>query len=286
MQALWMVVASFFFACMGACVKLAAATHSAMEIVFYRSFISLLFMLALVKLRGVSLRTPHWRWQVSRGLLGFSALCAYFWAISVLPLATAVTLNYTSAMFLALFLALAGLRLNAAMLGALTVGLAGVIVLLKPTFNETQIGAGVVGLGSGALAAMAYFSVRELGARGEPETRTVFYFALVSTLCSGAWLLRSVVHPVDLRAGVLLLAVASFATAAQLAMTRAYSAGRTLMAAALAYSTVVFASLFGMLLWNETYDASTWLAIGLIVLSGLAATHGSRQTPAPTLPAP
>jgi len=69
-------------------------------------------------------------------------------------------------------------------------------------------------------------------------------------------------------------------------MTRAYTGSQTLLAAALAYSTVVFASLFGMLLWNETYDASTWLAIGLIVLSGLAATHGSRQTPAPTLPAP
>jgi drug/metabolite transporter (DMT)-like permease len=44
MQSLWMVLASLLFACMGVCVKLAAATHSAMEIVFYRSFLSLILM--------------------------------------------------------------------------------------------------------------------------------------------------------------------------------------------------------------------------------------------------
>lgn len=282
MQALWMLVASLFFACMGVCVKLVATTHSAMEIVFYRSIISLLLMFGLVRLRGVALRTPHWRWQLNRGVFGFLALCAYFWAISVLPLATAVTLNYTSAIFLAVFLALAGTRPSAAMLGALTLGLAGVALLLKPTFTDEQLGAGLIGLLSGVLAAMAYYSVRELGARGEPETRTVLYFALVSTVCSAAWLMLSAVHPVDLQAASLLFGVAAFATAAQLAMTRAYSGGPTLMAAALAYTTVAFASLFGLLLWNESYDLSTWLAIALIVSSGVAATHLSRLKPAPS----
>jgi S-adenosylmethionine uptake transporter len=56
MQSLWMIAASFLFACMGVCVKLAAETHSAVEITFYRSFISLILMFGLVRLRGVSLR--------------------------------------------------------------------------------------------------------------------------------------------------------------------------------------------------------------------------------------
>lgn len=280
MQSLWMVVASLLFACMGVCVKFAAETHTAAEIVFYRSFISLILMFGLVRLRGVALATPHWRWQVSRGVVGFLALFSYFWAITLLPLATAVTLNYTSAIFLAVYLALAGWRLTAGMLGALVLGLVGVIVLLKPTFLADQLSAGLIGLGSGVLAGLAYFSVRELGARGEPETRTVFYFSLVASVCAALWLAFTELHAVAWRSGLLLTGVAAFATAAQLAMTRAYTRGRTLLAAALAYSTVIFSSLFGVVFWGEVLAGPAWLAIGLIVLSGIAATHFSRANPA------
>ena len=279
MQSLWMIVASFLFACMGVCVKLAAQTHSAVEITFWRSFIALLLMFGLVRLRGVSLATPHWRWQITRGLVGFSALLAYFHTITLLPLATAVTLNYTSAIFLALYLALAGWRMRTGMLGALAVGLGGVALLLKPTFHEEQLLGGLIGLGSGVLAGMAYFSVRELGARGEPETRTVFYFSLVATVCSGIWLSFTEIHAVDRDSGLILFGVAAFATLAQLAMTRAYSRGKTLMSAALAYSTVIFSSLAGMLFWGEVLPASAWAGIGLIILSGIAATHFSRASP-------
>ena len=279
MQSLWMIAASFLFACMGVCVKFAAATHSAVEITFYRSFISLLMMYALVRLRGVPLATSHWRWQVTRGIVGFSALFSYFYAITLLPLATAVTLNYTSAIFLALYLALAGWQMRKGMLGALAIGLLGVVLLLRPTFHADQLVGGLIGLGSGVLAGMAYFSVRELGARGEPETRTVFYFSLVSSVGAALWLAFSEIHPVDWDSGLLLLGVASFATLAQLAMTRAYSRGKTLMSAALAYSTVIFSSLFGMLFWGEVLPASAWAAIALIILSGIAATHFSRASP-------
>ena len=279
MQSLWMLVASLLFACMGVCVKFAAATHSAVEITFYRSFISLILMFSVVRLRGVHFATPHWRWQISRGVVGFSALFAYFYAITLLPLATAVTLNYTSAIFLAIYLALSGMRMRAGILGALIVGLVGVALLLKPSFHADQLVGGLIGLGSGVLAGMAYFSVRELGARGEPETRTVFYFSLVSSVCAGVWLIFSELHAVNLKSGLLLLGVAGFATVAQLAMTRAYTRGKTLMSAALAYSTVIFSSLFGVLFWGEVLDASGWLAIGLIILSGIAATHFSRASP-------
>jgi len=279
MQSLWMLLASLLFACMGVCVKLAAASHSAEEIVFYRSVLSLIAMFVLVRLRRVSLRTPHWRWQISRGAVGFAALFAYFWAITLLPLAAAVTLNYTSAIFLAIYLAFSGQRPTAGVFGALALGLAGVGLLLRPIWGADQLLGALLGLASGALAGMAYFSVRELGQRGEPETRTVFYFSLVSSLGATCWLAWSELHPVDLRSGSLLFGVAAFATAAQLAMTRAYAASRTLLAAALAYSTVVFASLFGIVFWHETLDRWSWLAIGLIILSGVAATHFSPPAP-------
>ena len=79
--------------------------------------------------------------------------------------------------------------------------------------------------------------------------------------------------------GEILDIVGITAGVAQLAMTRAYTRGKTLMSAALAYSTVIFSSLFGMAIWGEVLDASAWAAIALIILSGIAATHFSRASP-------
>ena len=87
-------------------------------------------------------------------------------------------------------------------------------------------------------------------------------------------------HRVDLEGGLLLLGVGGFGTIAQLAMTRAYKRGKTLMSASLAYSTVIFASLFGMLIWHETLSVGAWSAIALIVASGIVATWFSRANPA------
>ena len=87
-------------------------------------------------------------------------------------------------------------------------------------------------------------------------------------------------HPLGLRDALLLFGVGAFATLAQLAMTRAYKRGKTFVSASLAYSTVIFASFFGMLIWQETISVGAWLAIALIVASGIVATWSSRANPA------
>lgn len=281
MQSLWMIIASFFFACMGVCVKLASTQYSAAEIVFYRSFINLLFLLVLVKARGIPVKTPLWRLHVLRSGSGCVSLMLYFYAISMLPLASAVTLSYTSPLFLAVYLVLLGkARLRGGMIFALVLGFLGVILLLRPSFQADQLFGGVIGLASGMVAGLAYFNVKELGARGEAEERIVFYFALVTTAVSAVWMAFFEFHAVDLRGGLLLLGVGTFGTLAQLVMTRAYKRGNTLVSASLAYSTVIFASLFGMLFWKETLTAGAWSAIALIVCSGVFSTWYSRANPA------
>ncbi len=278
MQALWMLAASFLFACMGVCVKLAADQFSTAEIVFYRNIISLILISVLIAVRGIPLRTPHWKFQLRRGGSGFISLCLYFLGITLLPLATAVTLAYTSPLFLALYLAVFGkARLNAGIIVALGVGFAGVALLLRPSLETAQWLGILVSLASGMLAGVAYFNVRELGERGEPEERTVFYFSLLATLGSCLWLFFSGMRAIDQRGGMLLLGVGGFGTLAQLAMTRAYKRGKTLVAASLAYSAVIFASLFGMLIWKETLSLESWLAIGLIVASGVLANAFSKD---------
>ena len=281
MQSLWMIAASFLFACMGVCVKFAAEFFSTAEIVFYRSLIALLMMVLLVRARRIPIATPHWRFQLWRSISGFVSLMLYFYALSMLPLATAVTLAYTSPLFLTLYLCwFKNERLRPAMAGALVLGFVGVVLLLRPTFHAELLLGGLIGLGSGMMAGLAYYNVKELGERGEVEERTVFYFSLVSAVVSGVWMTLFDFHRINLPGGLLLLGVGGFGTLAQLAMTRAYNRGRTLMAASLAYSTVIFASLFGMLFWHETLSFGAWLSIALIVASGVVATVFSRANPA------
>lgn len=281
MQSLWMIAASFSFACMGVFVKLASDAFSAAEVVFYRSVVSLAFMMGIVHFRGVRLRTPHWRSHLSRSVVGFISLICFFNAIALLPLATAVTFSYTSPLFLALALVwLRKIPLRFSVLGALAIGFAGVVLLLRPTFHADQLVGGLFGIANGFLSAMAYYNVRELGELGETEERTVFYFTLFTLIASVLWMALYEFHPVDLRGGLLLLGVGASATVAQLTMTRAYKRGNTLVSASLAYSTVIFASLFGMVFWQETLSLGAWLSIALIVASGLVTTWFSRANPA------
>lgn len=277
MPALWMIVASLLFACMGVCVKLGAAQFSTGELVFYRGFISLVMMTIVARAGRIPLTTPHWRLQLSRSVSGSLALMCYFFALGILPLATAATLSYTSPIFVAILLALFfAERLRVAVAIAVLTGFAGIVLLLRPTLQPGQWLGALSGLGAGMIASLAYISVRELGKAGEPEVRTVFWFSSVTSLLGAAWALSGDIHLPDRTGFALILGVGLFGGLAQLAMTRSYRFGKTVVSAALSYSTVIFASLFGMLLWDETLPFSAVLAIGLIIASGVVVALASR----------
>ena len=282
MHSLWMIAASLLFACMGVCVKLGSALFSAAELVFWRGFVATLIIGAYVLMRRFPLATLHARTHVVRGLSGFVSLVMYFYAISLIPLAAAVTLNYTSPIFLALLLALWTKEpIRRGFYGALTAGFVGVIFLLQPALGREQWLGAVFGLGSGVISSIAYLNVRRLGELGEPEWRTVFYFSALSALGGLPWMLAaSPFHAIDLRGWMLLLGVGGFGVMAQLCMTAAYKRGKTLVSASLAYSTVIFSSAFGMLLWDENLPWTGWFGVILIVASGLLATALSRRADA------
>jgi len=281
-----MVAASLLFACMGVCVKLGSVQFSAAELVFSRGAVALLIIYAYVRLAGLSLATPHWRTHLVRGVAGFVSLVMYFYAISMIPLATAVTLNYTSPLFLALLLAFwLKEKIRPLLFVALAMGFMGVILLLRPSWSSGQIAGGLFGLGSGVIASVAYLNVRRLGELGEPEWRTVFYFSLIAAIGGLPWVLWIVAgagqppQAIDARGWLLLLGVGGFGALAQLCMTRAYKHGKTMVSASLAYSTVVFSSLFGMLLWDETLPLVALLGMALILASGISATALSHAAP-------
>ena len=280
-----MVLASLLFTGMGVCVKLASAHYGTGEIVCYRGITGAVLIAAVARWQRGDLRTPVPAMHFWRSLTGVSALCLWFHAIGKLPLATAVTLNYTSSLWMALFLMggatmLGAARVDGRLVATVLLGFAGVAMILRPTIEQDQLWYGLVGLLSGMLAATAYLQVTALGRAGEPDYRVVFYFSLGSIVAGALITFWSGWQAHTLQGLGLLLSVGLFATAAQLLMTRAYGIGRPLANASLQYLGIAFSFVFGVLLFD---DRVTWMALAgmcLIVCAGVAATLLSRAVTA------
>lgn len=290
MQSLWMLVAAFLFSIMGVCVKLASDLYSTAEVVFYRGLIGVVVMLCVTRWQSGRLATSM-PWQhVWRSVVGVTSLWLWFFAISQLPLATGITLNNMAPIWLAaIVFGLGWWRGQSRFAWGLTLAImcsaTGVFLLLKPSFHASQWLGISAGLLSGIISALAYLQVRRLGRLGEPEYRIVFYFSLASTLAGllGTLFtphsLASLWHSQSLRGVGLLLTMGVCATSAQVAMTRAYRLGNTLVTANLQYSGIVFASIWGMILWHDVPNWLSWLGMAIILASGVTATFYNTRTP-------
>ena len=296
MHAFWMLAASLFFATMAVCVKYASAGFSASELVFYRGLLGMVFMGLWANSQRTSLRTRYAGMHAWRSAVGVLSLGAWFYAIGLLPLATAMTLNYMSSVWIAAFLVGGSLvawqpRSGAPLPGrqgalAMTVlaGFAGVVLMLRPTIEQQQAFAGLIGLLSGLLSAFAYLQVMALGRMGEPEVRTVFYFALGSAVAGAAGMAATGLSPWQWQHAAWLVPMALLASLGQWCMTRAYSHGATLLVANLQYSGIIFGALYSLLLFGDSIPVAGWAGMALIVASGIAAT-ALRARAAPDAPA-
>jgi len=271
-----MLVAAILFSVMGAMVKVAIHQYGVLEVVFYRSLIGIAALYAFVRWRRTTLATPVARTHLARGVVGTAALSLWFYATGALPLGTAMTLNYTSPLFLAALAVGVALRsgehVNWRLIAAIFVGFIGVVLLLQPTYSSEQAVAAAAGLLSGVLSALAYWYVRTLGRLGEPEWRTVFYFSLSGTVIGLIGTLVNGFSPHDAKGVTLLAGVGITATLAQLAMTRAYAYGHTLVVANLQYVAVVAASLLGIALFGDRIPLFGWIGIAVIIVSGVTST--------------
>ncbi|MEY4732227.1 MAG: hypothetical protein RLZZ464_293 [Pseudomonadota bacterium] len=292
MQASWMILASLFFATMSVCIKFASSHFHTFELVFYRGLIGMVIMASLCRAQGVSIRTPVPLMHVWRSAIGVVSLSAWFYAIAHLPLATAMTLNYMSGVWVAAFLVGGTLvmgrlqdasRQGPVVLTVLT-GFAGVIMILRPTIEQNQLFAGVIGLLSGLGAAMAYMQVAALGRMGEPESRTVFYFSIGTTLVGGMAMLFTGASDWVWPQVLWLLPIGLLAALGQLCMTKAYTRGATMLVANLQYSGIVFAALYGLFLFGDVIPLIGWAGMVLIIASGIAAT-ALRKRALPQAPA-
>jgi len=229
-----MLLASLFFAVMGAFAKLSSETMSSLEVVFFRN----VFGVALVGYAVFKKPMEHKGGKpfllFFRGFMGFVALLAFFYNIAHIPLGDAMTFSKTSPIFTALF-AWLFLQEKLPRSGwlAVFIGFAGIVFIAKPSgfmLSKTDW----LGIFSGVGAALAYTSVREL--KKYYDTRAiVLSFMGVGT--AGPLLLLLISPYIDapeldfmlgdfvMPSGIIWLYVAGmglFATLAQLYMTKAY----------------------------------------------------------------
>jgi len=269
--ALFAVLAAAAFALMAAGVKATSTLVRSEVIVFFRSAVGLLVLLPwLLRRGGGAIRTARLGGHLWRAAFGVCAMYAFFYALGHLQLAEAILLTYSTPLFIP-FIAWAWIREPppAVIFPAVTLGLIGIVLIVRPDASLALSPASAAGVLSGVCAAAAMVSIRRI-ADTEPAARVVFYFSALSTLIAAvplAWAWSAV----SARALALMVGIGVLATLGQLCLTRAYALAPAARIGAFTYVAVVFGGLIGWALWGERPDAASACGMALVVACCLLA---------------
>jgi drug/metabolite transporter (DMT)-like permease len=278
---LYMLFSAAAFAVMGAFVK-AAAEVPVVEKVVVRNLITLFIAGAMAMRGGRSLlgRLRHQPLLIARSLLGVAGVTCFFYAIDHLILADAAMLTKLSPFFVAIFaLCFLGEKPPRPIIVAMVVAFAGGLCIIKPRFDLSVVPA-LVGLGSSVFAGGAYTAVRALRTREAAET-IIFHFSLVTVLV----LLPFVAGDPHLPHGVewlQLLGIGVGAAAGQFGLTLAYRHAPAAQVSIYSYTTILFAALLGLIVWDEVPDVLSLIGGALIVAGGIVAFVIGRRPVAET----
>ena len=271
MQSLWMLLACAMFAVMGALVKIATDAGATLpEIVLFRGLPSVLLLYFWARATQRTIRPSRWQLHIWRNVSGITSMWLGFFALSRLSLPTAISLNYTGPLFIAGWLLFwGGIQRDLVRVLAVVAGFLGVLGVLRPSIEHDQWLAALLGLGAGGLSAVAMMQIRQLGRIGEPEWRTVLLFSLGASLSGVLGIGIQGWRTTDPLAFVALLGLGLAGLVGQLATTRAFGLGSTLLTAALQYTTIIIAAFIGILFWGEYPAPMAWAGMGLIIGAGL-----------------
>ena len=265
---LWMIFGSICFGTMNALVKWTSVNADVWMIIFIRSLVIALAVIIFTRFRGTSLKMNDPKKMFLRCLVGLIAMVLYFSALSLIPIGQAVTLQYTAPLFVALLSgSLIREKVSTSVLISLVTAFIGIILIVSPDLDSIDPNA-LLALGSGLFAGLAYIFVRDLRKTDSPST-VVFWFAAFSVVGS---VIQAAPELTNLTWEMLaaLVGIGVGAGGGQVGITMAYHQANAAWVSAFSYLTVIIATIYGIILFDEVL--STKIIIGglLIIGSGVA----------------
>lgn len=276
----YMLIASLLFAFMGASAKELSSSMSSVEVVFFRNIFGVILISISIYNKPLNQIGGKFCLLIFRGLAGFISLLFFFYTIANISLAEAMTFSKTSTIFTAIF-AYIFLKEKLGFKGWLGVFVGFIGILFITKFNGSNLEkTDYLGLLAGVGAALAYTSVRELR-RYYDSRAIVLSFMTIGTigpmilLIIGSFysnekldfMISSFTIPMG-KDWIYIILLGSFATFAQIYMTKAYSCANAGIVGTISYSNIAFSIILGLFLGDSFPDFLIILGILLIVLSG------------------
>lgn len=261
-----LTTSALLFSIMGICIRYASNTVDNYTIVFFRNVVGLILFLPFIFKQGIGFVKTEKLWMHSwRSIVGLAAMYGFFYAIAHLKLSNAMVFTYSSPIFIPviawLFLKE---KITIAMLCAAGLGFIGVFCVAKPDQGLLNW-ISVIGIASSLLASMAFVTVRAL-TQTEPPERIVFYFCLIGSTLSVIpmfWMWRTY-HVKEL---LFLIGAGVLANVSQIFMSHAYRLAPAGQIAPVNYMAIIFAGVWGFLLWNEVPDLYSVIGFCIILLT-------------------
>ena len=251
-------------------IKLAGTTGISLpEIMFWRQFLTVPLVLGFLAMRSelARLKTDKPRTHALRSVVGMTGMVCNFSAVLLLPLAESTTLGFTTPLFVVIIAALV-LREGVGpwRWTAVALGFAGVVIIAQPGHGHIPQFGGLIALVSALLTAMVSFLIRDMGRTEEP-VRIVFYFSLFGSVMM-IWLLPFYMTSHSTGQWLLLLAIGASGLGGQLGVTASLRLGAVASVVVMDYTMLIWATLYGWLVWDHLPPATTWLGAPLIILAG------------------
>jgi drug/metabolite transporter (DMT)-like permease len=259
------------FATMGALIKLTEARGASLvELLFFRQAMAMpVVIVAVIFGPGLAtLKTARLPAHILRTAIGLSSMACMFLTIMLLPLAEATTLQFTVPIFATILGALV-LREPTGWhrWGAVIAGFIGVLIVAQPGSGHIPLIGAVTGLSAALLSATVSILLRHIG-KTERATTTVFYFSLLSMIPL-APLFGMTAQPHDSWTWLLLILIGLAGGVGQIAMTSSLALAPVAVVVPMDYSGLIWATLYGWVLFAVLPTPMTWVGAPIIIASGL-----------------
>jgi drug/metabolite transporter (DMT)-like permease len=263
----------FLFAAVDMQAKLLTETLHPLQIVWSRQLGLLLGVLLLLAFRGLTiLHTHHLGLQITRGLMAAGSASLFVYAIRYVPLADGIAVTFVAPFLVTAIGALVlhepvGIRRWT----AVALGFVGVLVVIRPGLGVVHPAVLLI------LLAALLFALRQILSRVvagiDPIVTTVAYTALAASICLTIPLPFVWQWPTSSTELILLISMAILAAIAEIMVIKALDVADAVVVAPVHYSIIIWATLYGFVVFDQLPDMWTWVGASIIVVMGAYTLH-------------